>query len=302
MSATGVKHMCGFNYRFVPAVRLARGLIAAGELGQVVHFRGGTSRTGSSTTRWRTCWRLDKSVAGSGALGDLGAHVVDLAHYLVGEIAAVSGAMRTFTPVRDGTEVDVDDAFASTVEFSGGALGTIEASRVCPGRKNGLRFEINGTGGSLAFNLERLNELELSEGAGGFRTILVTDRDHPFMQNWWPPGHILGGAHLRARARSLPDRDPRRRRRSAARRDVRGRLPRGRGVRRDRSLRRRQRTGPRQLPGIELTCDPADDRRRHRPLAHVSAVEHPGGLGVAVVERQVDVVDRVLDVVAAIDQ
>jgi predicted dehydrogenase len=195
VSATGVKHMCAFNYRFVPAVRLARDLIASGELGQVVHFRGVYLQDWLVDDSVANLWRLDKSVAGSGALGDLGAHVIDLALYLVGEIGAVSGAMRTFTPVRDGTEVDVDDAFAATVEFSEGALGTIEASRSCPGRKNGLRFEINGTRGSLAFNLERLNELELSEGAGGFRTILVTDRDHPFMQNWWPPGHILGWEH-----------------------------------------------------------------------------------------------------------
>ena len=121
--------------------------------------------------------------------------MIDLAHYLVGEIASVAGAVRTFTPVRDGTEVDVDDAFAATVEFSEGALGTIEASRYCAGRKNGLRFEINGTAGSLAFNLERLNELELSEGAAGFRTILVTDPEHPFLRHWWPAGHVLGWEH-----------------------------------------------------------------------------------------------------------
>jgi predicted dehydrogenase len=103
--------------------------------------------------------------------------------------------LRTFNPVRDGAAVDVDDAFAATVEFECGALGTIEASRFCAGRKNGLRLEVNGTSGSLAFNLERLNELELSEGTGGFRTILVTNPDHPYLEHWWPPGHVLGWEH-----------------------------------------------------------------------------------------------------------
>ena len=195
VSAAGVKHMCAFNYRFVPAVRLARDLVAAGDLGEIRHFRAAYLQDWLVDPSVANLCRLDKSLAGSGALGDLGAHAIDLAHYLVGDIASVSGAMRTFTPVRDGVAVDVDDAFAATVEFSEGALGTIEASRSCPGRRNSLRFEINGTGGSLAFNMERLNELEFSEGARGFRTILVTDRDHPFMQAWWPPGHILGWEH-----------------------------------------------------------------------------------------------------------
>ena len=145
--AAGVKHMCAFNYRFVPAVRLARELVAAGELGEIVHFRAAYLQDWLVDPSVANLWRLDKSVAGSGALGDLG------------------------------------------------ALGTIEASRSCPSRRNSLRFEINGTGGSVAFNMERLNELEWSEGTGGFRMILVTDRDHPFMQNWWPPGHILGWEH-----------------------------------------------------------------------------------------------------------
>jgi predicted dehydrogenase len=195
VSATGVKHMCAFNYRFVPAVRLARELIASGKLGDILHFRGVYLQDWLLDSSVANLWRLDKSLAGSGALGDLGAHVIDLAHYLVGDIASVAGAVRTFTPVRDGTAVDVDDAFAATVEFGQGALGTIEASRFCGGRRNGLRFEINGTAGSLAFNLERLNELELSEGAAGFRTILVTDSEHPFLQYWWPPGHVLGWEH-----------------------------------------------------------------------------------------------------------
>ncbi|HET7051466.1 MAG TPA: Gfo/Idh/MocA family oxidoreductase [Solirubrobacteraceae bacterium] len=195
VSAAGVKHMCAFNYRFVPAVRLARDLIASGELGEILHFRGVYLQDWLVDPSVANLWRLDKSIAGSGALGDLGAHVIDLARYLVDEIATVSGALRTFNPVRDGSQVDVDDAFATTVEFDCGALGTIEASRFCAGRKNGLRLEVNGTLGSLAFNLERLNELELSEGTRGFRTILVTNPEHPYLEHWWPPGHVLGWEH-----------------------------------------------------------------------------------------------------------
>jgi predicted dehydrogenase len=195
VDAAGVKHMCAFNYRFVPAIRLARDLIAAGELGEILHFRAVYLQDWLVDPSVANLWRLDKSIAGSGALGDLGAHVIDLARYLVDEIASVSGKLRTFNPVRDGAEVDVDDAFAATVEFDRGALGTIEASRFCAGRKNGLRLEVNGTAGSIAFNLERLNELEHSEGTGGFRTILVTNPEHPYLEHWWPPGHVLGWEH-----------------------------------------------------------------------------------------------------------
>jgi predicted dehydrogenase len=195
VDAAGVKHMCAFNYRFVPAIRLARDLIAAGELGEILHFRAVYLQDWLVDPSVANLWRLDKSIAGSGALGDLGAHVIDLARYLVDEIASVSGKLRTFNPVRDGAEVDVDDAFAATVEFDRGALGTIEASRFCAGRKNGLRLEVNGTAGSIAFNVERLNELEHSEGTGGFRTILVTNPEHPYLEHWWPPGHVLGWEH-----------------------------------------------------------------------------------------------------------
>jgi predicted dehydrogenase len=195
VDAAGVKHMCAFNYRFVPAVRLARDLIAAGELGEILHFRAVYLQDWLVDPSVANLWRLDKSIAGSGALGDLGAHVIDLARYLVDEIASVSGTLRTFNPMRDGTQVDVDDAFAAAVEFDGGALGTIEASRFCAGRKNGLRLEVNGTAGSIAFDLERLNELEHSQGTGGFRRILVTNPEHPYLGHWWPPGHVLGWEH-----------------------------------------------------------------------------------------------------------
>jgi predicted dehydrogenase len=135
-------------------------------------------------------WRFDKGLAGSGALGDLGAHVIDLARYLVGEIEAVSASTRTFYPGRE-----VDDAFESVVDFENGALGTIEASRFAPGRKNAFSWEINGSKGSLAFDLESLNELQWSEGTKGFRTVLVSEADHPFWQWWWPHGHVIGWEH-----------------------------------------------------------------------------------------------------------
>jgi len=129
VAATGVKHMTAFNYRFVPAVRLARQMIDAGELGEIHHFRGRYLQEWGTTDA--AVWRFDKGLAGSGALGDLGAHVIDLARYLVGEIATVSASTRTFYPGRE-----VDDAFESVVDFENGALGTIEASRFAPGRKN----------------------------------------------------------------------------------------------------------------------------------------------------------------------
>jgi predicted dehydrogenase len=188
VAAAGVKHMCAFNYRFVPAVRLAREIIASGELGEIQHFRGAYLQEWGTTEG--EIWRFEKATAGSGALGDLGAHVIDLARYLVGEIAAVSAITQTFMPDRD-----VDDAVESVVQFEGGAVGTIEASRFCQGRKNHFTWEINGSKGSLGFDLERLNELQYSEGNKGFRDVLVSEADHPFWEHWWPQGHMIGWEH-----------------------------------------------------------------------------------------------------------
>jgi predicted dehydrogenase len=203
VGAAGVKHMCAFNYRFVPAVRLARQMIEAGELGEIFHFRGRYLQEWAVDPDSPVVWRLSKDAAGSGALGDLGAHVIDLARYLLGqEVTTVSALTKTFIEEREGTEVDVDDAIEAAVEFSGGALGTLEASRFCRGRRNGLAFEINGSKGSIAFNLERLNELDVyMEGsepgasAQGFRNVLVSEADHPFWEWWWPRGHIIGWEH-----------------------------------------------------------------------------------------------------------
>jgi predicted dehydrogenase len=195
VDAAGVKHMCAFNYRFVPAVRLARQMIEAGELGDIIHFRGAYLQEWGAIDD--EVWRFEKAAAGSGALGDLGAHVIDLARYLVGEIESVAATTATFKPGRE-----VDDAIESVVAFAGGAVGTIEASRFATGRKNAFSWEINGSKGSIAFNLERLNELQVhiagstpAESAQGFRTVLVSEADHPFWEWWWPHGHIIGWEH-----------------------------------------------------------------------------------------------------------
>ena len=185
VEAAGVVHMCAFNYRFVPAVRLARQLLEAGDLGEIHHFRGRYLQEWGATDA--EVWRFEKSVAGSGALGDLGTHVIDLARYLVGEITAVSALTATFRPGRE-----VDDAFESVVAFESGAIGTIEATRFATGRKNSFQWEINGSNGSIAFDMERLNELQVSDGSNGFRTILVSEAHHPFWEWWWPHGHIIG--------------------------------------------------------------------------------------------------------------
>ncbi|RME88155.1 MAG: gfo/Idh/MocA family oxidoreductase [Anaerolineae bacterium] len=203
----GVKHMVAFNYRFVPAVRLIRNLIDEGRLGRIYHFRAvylqewimphyGTPKI----------WRLDKSVAGSGALGDLGAHIIDLAHYLVGGFKSVSGLTTTFIKERQTADggvgiVDVDDAFAAAIEFENGATGTLECSRFSAGRKNYNCFEINAEKGSVRFNLERMNELEVfwvgedPKTTEGWHQVLVTEGYHPWWENWWPHGHIIGWEH-----------------------------------------------------------------------------------------------------------
>ena len=203
----GVKHMVAFNYRFVPAVRQIRKIVESGALGQIYHFRA------QYLQEWimphydmPMIWRLQKSSAGSGALGDLGAHIIDLGRYLVGEISSVSAMTKTFIKERpDGSggmgTVDVDDAFVSAVEFANGAIGTLEATRYAGGRKNGNRFEINGEKGSIAFNLERMNEMEVywvgeePQETQGFKNVIVSEPYHPWWENWWPQGHIIGWEH-----------------------------------------------------------------------------------------------------------
>jgi predicted dehydrogenase len=204
----GVKHMVAFNYRFVPALRLIRDWIEAGKLGEIYHFRAVYLQEWIIDPKFAMIWRLDKRQAGSGALGDLGAHIIDLARWLVGEPEKVSAMTKTFIkqrPVRTGSnvmaDVTVDDAFAAVLEFENGALGTLEASRFAPGRKNGQVIEINGSKGSVVFNLERFNELEVfwmdeqPKESQGFHHVLVSESYHPFWKNWWPQGHIIGWEH-----------------------------------------------------------------------------------------------------------
>jgi predicted dehydrogenase len=203
----GVVHMVCHNYRRVPAVMLAHQLIADGRIGEIRQFRGTYLQDWIADPSFPMVWRLDKSKAGSGALGDIGAHSIDLARYLVGEIAEVSGHLETFIRTRPiaGSRtkrgrVTVDDAAIALLRFTGGAIGTLEATRMARGRKNQNRLEINGSKGSIAFDLERLNELEVyfeSDPAPvrGFRRILVTESVHPFMKAWWPPGHLIGYEH-----------------------------------------------------------------------------------------------------------
>jgi predicted dehydrogenase len=208
VTTAGVKHMVAYNYRFVPAVRQARNLIESGALGKIYHFRA------VYLQEWIMphydevmIWRLEKEKAGSGALGDLGAHIIDLSRFLVGEIASVSAMTRTFIkerPWADGSgmgTVDVDDAFVSAVAFENGAIGTLEASRFAAGRKNGQRFEINAEKGTIVFNLERLNELQVfwvgeePEETQGFHDVMISEPSHPWWENWWPQGHIIGWEH-----------------------------------------------------------------------------------------------------------
>lgn len=207
VAKSGVKHMVAFNYRFVPAIRQIRKIVESGALGQIYHFRA------QYLQEWimphydmPMIWRLQKENAGSGALGDLGAHIIDLGRYLVGEISSVSAMAKTFIKERpwgDGTmgEVTVDDAFVSAVEFENGAIGTLEATRYAGGRKNGNRFEINGEKGSISFNLERMNEMEVfwvgeePKETQGFKNVLVSEPFHPWWENWWPQGHMIGWEH-----------------------------------------------------------------------------------------------------------
>jgi predicted dehydrogenase len=197
-----------YNYRFIPAVRMAREMIQAGELGEIVHFRTRYTDDTLSDPATPHTWRQERRRAGSGAVGDIASHVLDLGRFLVGGLKSVAGLSRIVTPrrpVRRGSRqtrvVNVEDLYEGVLEFASGAVGTLEVSTCCPGRKNYLTFEVNGTRGSLGFNLERLNELETftAESRGrrdrGFKTVLVTDPDHPYGGVWWPPGHILGWEH-----------------------------------------------------------------------------------------------------------
>jgi len=199
VAAAGVKHQCAFLFRFFPAVRLAREIIESGDIGDIYHFRGTFQQEWIMDPQFPKVWRLDKAVAGSGALGDLGAHVIDQSRYLVGEPVSVTGLLKTWITERPGGTVDVDDAFEATVEFDNGAIGTYEASRYAFGRKNHLWWEIYGSKGAIVWDQERMNELLVNYGnskpgahSQGFRTVLVSEAYHPWWQYHWPHGHMIG--------------------------------------------------------------------------------------------------------------
>jgi predicted dehydrogenase len=192
----------GFNYRYVPAIALARRLVSDGELGEIRQFRGRYLQDWLVDPSEPWSWRLDASLAGSGSLGDLGAHTLDLARYLVGDIDRVSGRLQTFVderpdPTGPGTRpVTVDDAFSAQLEFETGAIGVVEASRVTAGHSNDHVIALHGSEGSLRFSLERLNEVAVKRaGDRGYERILVTDESDPYVDHWWPPGHVLGWEH-----------------------------------------------------------------------------------------------------------
>ncbi|MEV8438013.1 Gfo/Idh/MocA family oxidoreductase [Actinosynnema sp. NPDC051121] len=213
----GVRAMVGFSYRRVPALSLARELVAQGRLGRVHHVRAQYLQDWIVDPAAPLSWRLQKERAGSGALGDIGAHIVDAAQFILGDtIREVSGTMETFvserplaaehsglsgTAVSDRTgPVTVDDAALFLARFAGGALGSFEATRFANGRKNAIRIEINGSAGSLAFDFEDMNVLHFFDGTedasvAGFRRIVVTEPQHPYVEAWWPAGHGLGYEH-----------------------------------------------------------------------------------------------------------
>jgi predicted dehydrogenase len=214
----GTIAVVNFNYRRVPAVMFAKKLIEDGKLGEIRHWRAVYLQDWLVDPSVPLAWRLKKELAGSGALGDIGAHILDLSHFLIGPVTEVVGTLDTFIKQRpvevtgsggsglswqSGDEmgdVTVDDSTTFLARFESGATGTFEATRLASGRRNYNSFEINGSNGSIAFNLERMNELEVyfnddDKGLQGFRTINVTEPVHPYAGNWWPSGHIIGWEH-----------------------------------------------------------------------------------------------------------
>lgn len=215
--ASGKVAMVCHNYRYAPAVQLAKQLIASGRLGRILHVRAQYLQDWIMDPNFPAVWRLQKDVTGSGALGDIGAHILDLARFLVGEITAVCGLLKTFVTERpvdtsgegawgatgsaaQKVKVDVDDAAAFLAHFENGAVGVFEATRFAGGNKNRNRFEINGEKGSIRWDLEDMNWLEVwfaddPSGLQGFRRISVTEAVHPYAGAYWPPGHIIGYEH-----------------------------------------------------------------------------------------------------------
>ena len=207
-AGSGIKAMVGFTYRRVPAATFARELVTSGAIGEVRQVRAAYLQDWLYDASSPLTWRLQKEHAGTGALGDIGAHAVDLSQFITGQkIVGVSGLMQTFVyerplledPSQHG-EVSVDDAAAFTARFDGGALGTFEATRMATGRKNSLRIEVSGSKGAISFDLENYNSLGYYDATAvstrqGFAQIMVTEEQHPYISAWWPTGHTLGYEH-----------------------------------------------------------------------------------------------------------
>lgn len=213
----GVVNMVCHNYRRIPAIALAKKMIEEGAIGdRIYHYRARYAQDWITNPNFPLVWRLQSKIAGSGAHGDIDAHIIDLGRYLVGDLKEVCGMMETFIkerPIPEGIttgrhatggskkgKVTVDDAVSWIGRFKNGALANLEATRFAHGRKNHITLEINGSKGSLAFNFEDMNRLEYYDSTDpadrrGFRSILVTDASHPYAGSWWPAGHILGYEH-----------------------------------------------------------------------------------------------------------
>jgi predicted dehydrogenase len=215
-AADGVRSMVGFNYRRVPALSLARQLVAAGSIGELRHVRAQYLQDWIVDPQFPLVWRLQKDKAGSGALGDIGAHIVDAAQFVAGDVlTGVCGLTETFVKERPLPEassglsatggattgqVTVDDAALFMGRFAGGALGSFESTRFATGRKNTIRLEVNGSLGSIAFDFEAMNELQVHDATvdasvAGFTRVIVTEPTHPYIEAWWPPGHPIGYEH-----------------------------------------------------------------------------------------------------------
>jgi predicted dehydrogenase len=203
----GIVHMICHNYRRIPSIVLAKKMIEAGDLGTIYHYRARYAQDWIVDPAFPLAWRLQSKISGSGTLGDIGAHIIDLGRYLIGEFTEVAGQLETFVkerpllgdPSRKG-KVTVDDAVTFIGRFANGASANLEATRFATGRKNGIQIEINGSRGSLAFDFEDMNRLKYYNADDppdrrGFRDILVTESVHAYAANWWPPGHIIGYEH-----------------------------------------------------------------------------------------------------------
>lgn len=205
-AARGVRSMCGFTYRRVPAVAMMARMFADGRIGELRQLRAQYLQDWLADASAPMTWRLDAERAGLGALGDIGSHIVDMVQYVTGErVAAVSGFTEILVherPAPDGSTgtVTADDATMFVARLASGTPAIFDATRLATGRKNALRVELNGSNGSLAFDLERMNELEFYDRTArhaeqGFTRILVTEPEHPYMAAWWPPGHLIGYEH-----------------------------------------------------------------------------------------------------------